>query len=157
MKDKILKWWYFKVKNPVTRKVEKGGFKWVFRRFWLEISTLSGNFSARWTAAPHPYGYLQAGSDDQVQGFAQRMYLIGQLLTTDQQFVDDIDLAIKNYEERLSSVEQEDEIEEAALEEVRQVQEYVDMKPKERKKYERDVNGRFKKAVKSARSLQDDK
>lgn len=43
----------------------------------------------------------------------------------------------------------EDEIEEKiALEEVKAVQEYVDAPKKERRKMERDVNGRFKKAVK---------
>lgn len=158
LKDRFLRWWYFKVRNTVVRKGEKGGFRWVFRRFWLEISTVSDNFRMRFTAAEHPYGYLAAGEgDDNIQGFCETMYMLGHLLTTDQELVDEVQKAIGKYEGRLTKKDVEDENEEAALEEVRQVQEYVDMGKKERRKYERDVNGRFKKAVKSARSLQDDK
>ena len=155
------KFWYFKVRNPKVRSGESGGFKWVFRRYNMDISTLSGNFKARWTADVHPYGYLLAGKgDENIQGFAERMYMIGKLLTTDQKFVADIDRAIKNYEKRLVKAEAEKEKdldaeteEKIALEEVKQVQEYVEMDKKEKRKYERDVNGRFKKAVKESENL----
>ena len=122
------------MRNPIIRKGEKGGFKWVFRRFWLEITTLSGNFKARFTAAEHPYGYLLAGKDDvNIEGFCQTVYEVSMLLTTDQGFVNDIQKAIRKYSTRLEkqSKVEEDEIEEKiALETERQVQEKVEGRKK---------------------------
>ena len=127
MLTKLRKWWYFHLANPVVRKGGKGGFKWVFRRYWMEISTLSGNFKARFTAAEHPYGYLIAGEgDENVEGFCQMIYMVGMLLTTEQQFVDDVKTAIGEYEKRLLEKNPvvEDEIEEqTALEWEKQVEE----------------------------------
>lgn len=157
--QKIQRWWYFYLANPVVAKGEKDGFKWVFRRFWLEITTLSGNFKARFTAAENPYAYLLASDDDsQVEGFCQILYSVGMLLTTDQEFVDSITKALRDYDKRLnkkatSEVAEDETEEKIALEEVKQVQEFVEMPKKERRKYERDVNGRFHKAV--AQSLKE--
>ncbi len=146
---KIRRWWLFTMRNPVARVGEAGGFKWKFRRFWLEIETLSGNFKARFTAAEHPYGYLMAGEDDQTQGFAERLYMLGQLLTTDQKFVEDIDAAFNDYGKRLEKKPSDEfDNEEAAIEEVRGIQEYVEAPSRQRKKMERDINGRFSKTVK---------
>lgn len=113
--QKIRAWWLFKMSNPVVRKGEKGGFKWVFRRFWVEITTVSGNFKARFMAAEHPYGYLVSGKDDKnIEGFCQMIYTVGMLLTTDQGFVDDVKKAIDKYQKRLDKENPvvEDEIEE---------------------------------------------
>ena len=144
--------WYFRIANPVVRKGEKGGFKWVFRRFWLDISTVSGNFSARFMADENPFGYLMAGkADDNIVGFCQTVYYLGKTLTTDQGLVDDIGKAIAKYEKRLEkagAAASEKEDEDIAMKEVKAVQEIVEMPKKERRKYERDVNGRIKKAVK---------
>jgi hypothetical protein len=144
--------WYFRIANPVVRKGEKGGFKWVFRRFWLDISTVSGNFSARFMADEHPFGYLMAGkTDDNIVGFCQTVYYLGKTLTTDQGLVDDIGKAIAKYEKRLEkagAAASEKEDEDIAMKEVQAVQEIVEMPRKERRKYERGVDGRFKKAVK---------
>lgn len=152
IKDKFLKWWYFHITNPVVREGEAGGFKWKFRRFWLDISTVSGNWSMRCMAAEHPYGYLVAGKDDgNIQGYCATMYYLSQVLTTDQKLVNDIEEALRKYEKRLNMIEVDPtDSEEAALAEVKAVQEYVEMDKKERRKYERDVNGRFKKRVKNA-------
>lgn len=151
----IQRWWLFNLANPVVRKGEAGGFKWVFRRFWLEISTLSGNFKCRFTADEHPYGALLSSdeSNDTIHGFCQIVYQIGKLLTTEQKFADDIQKAIVNYNNRLNKKAAgeivEDELEEnIAIEEVKQIQEYVEATPKERRRQERDSNGRFKKVVK---------
>lgn len=131
------------------RKGEAGGFKWVFRRFWLEIETKSGNFKARFTAAEHPYGYLLAGKDDKnIEGYCQMLYMVAMLLTTDQGFVDDVRKAIGKYNKRLEAVKPEQDGEEAAIAEVREVQKHIELPKKERRKVERDINGRFKKAVK---------
>ena len=147
---KIQKWWYFHLQNPVIRRGEEGAFKWEFRRFWLSIETLSGNFKVRFIASEHPYAYLLSGEDSQTYGFAQRLYMMGSMLTTDQKFVNDIDKAFANYQKRLEKVKpDENEFEQADLEFEKGVQEYVEMPKKERKKYERGVDGRFKKAVKN--------
>lgn len=154
--DKIRKFWFFRLANPVVRKGESkdGAFRWRFRRFWLEIETLSGNFRARFTAAEHPYGYLLAGkSDDNIEGFCQYLYMISSLLTTDPSLVKDVKKAINDCIERKEKEAKivEDETEEKiALEEVKQVQEHVELPKKERRKVERDINGRFKKAVNAA-------
>ena len=146
----------FNFRNPVVRKGERRGFKWVFRRFWFEFRTLSGNFKARFTAAEHPYAYLLSGKeDDNIEGFAQTLYTVGMLLTTDQIFVDDIRKALLRYEKRLIREVKEDEGEElAAVKEVQAIQNLVELPKKERKARERDINGRFKKTA--AKIIEDD-
>lgn len=152
MKTKLSAWWLLHMVNPVVRTGAKGAFKWVFRRYTLEVETLSGNWKARWTAAEHPYGYLLTGKDDEnILGFCQTMYEIGMTLTTDQGFVNDIQKAVKKYSKRLdkqADVVDDEQEEKIALEEVKQVQAVAEMEPKARRKYERDVNGRFKAALK---------
>ena len=152
--DKIRMWWYFHVVNPVVRKGEHGGFKWEFRRFWLDISTLSGNFKARYMADEHPYAYLLAGkTDDNIIGFCQFIYMLGKTLTTDQGLANDVDKAFRKYRKRRDNearVVEDEEEENMAIEGEKAVQELVEMPEKDRKKVERDINGRFKKAVKKA-------
>ena len=153
--DKIRKWWLFTMSNPTVKVGEAGAFKWRFRRFWLEIKTLSDNFRVRFTAAENPYGYLYYGDEEQTQGFAERIYMIGMLLTTDQRFVNDIDKAIEDYQKRMSAenpvVENKDE-ERIAVEEMRQLQEHIELPKKERKAVVNDIDKRFKKAVKKAQT-----
>lgn len=156
--DKIKKWWLFTMSNPTERKGEAGAFQWRFRRFWVEIRTISDNFRMRFTAAQNPYGYLYCGEDDQTQGFAERMYMVGMLLTTDQKFVDDIDKALDDYQKRIVAGEpvvEDKEEEEIALKEMQELQEHIELPKKERKKVERDINGRFKKAVKDGLQKED--
>ena len=149
MLKKLRMWWYFHVANPVVRKGEKGGFKWVFRRFWLEISTVSGNFKAKFTAGEHPYGYLIAGKDDvNIEGFCQTVYMVGMMLTTDQKFVDDVNKAIKKYGDRLDKENPvvEDELEEKmAIEEMKQVEEQKTMSRRDRRRADREAKKRFEK------------
>lgn len=152
--QKIRRWWYFHLANPIVREGKTEAFSWRFRRFWLEASTASGNWKARWTAAEAPYAYLLAGkTDENIIGFLQIVYTLGMFLTTDQGLVDDVAKAINKYQKRLgkSAKVVEDETEEKiAIEEVKAVQEYVDAPKKVQKKMERDSSGRFKKAVKRA-------
>lgn len=151
LREKFLRIWYFWFRNPVVRRGEHGGFKWVFRRFWLDISTLSGNFKARFTAGEHPYGFLLTGTtDDNIEGFCQVLYEIGSLITTDQGFVNDIQKAVKKYAKRMEKTPADDEDEEIALEEVKAIQEHIELPEKERKKVEKDIDKRFKKAAKEA-------
>ena len=157
--SRFSKFWWFTFRNPVVRKGESGGFKWCFRRLNMTIETLSGNFKASFTADENPYAYLLAGKDDSnIIGFCQMIYTLGKLLTTDQGLVDGIQKELRKYEKRLEKTEPDPtDSEEAAIAEVKAVQEYVEASPKEKKQRERDSNGRFKKAVKKAEALGDEK
>lgn len=155
IKEKIRVWWYFHVKNPVVRKGESkdGAFKWEFRRFWLDISTLSGNFKARYTADEFPYAYLLSGKkDDNIIGFCQIIYMLSKTIVADQGLANDVQRALQKYEKRMGKQaedagKKEDDAEEmVALENEKRVQEIAEMPKSERKKVERDINGRFKRA-----------
>ena len=154
LKEKLMKWWYLGIRNTTVRKGEAGGFRWRFRKFSVDFETLSGNFKMRFTADAHPYGALiSRTTEDDIHGFAFTIYEIGKLLTTDQKFVNDIEKAIRSYGKRLDKLAAEgvveDETEEKiALETEKQIQEVVDMPKNERRKYSRDVDRRFEKAVK---------
>lgn len=159
--QKIQRWWYFYLANPVVAKGERGGFKYKFKRFWLDISTKSGNWKMRVMADEHPFAYLLSsvhqGHEDNLYGFALTLYELNALLTRDQGLVNDVQKALRKYEARLSKTELEpEEEEEQAIAEVKAVQEYVEASPKERRKMDRETNGRFKKAVK-AQNLQESK
>ena len=154
MFNKIKKWWLFHVKNRVVRQGESGGFKWVFRRFTLDITTVSENFKARFTAGIHPYGYLISGKDDDnIKGFCATIYEVGTLLTSDKDFAKDIQDAIRKYSKKIqasATVVEDREEEQIAIETEKAIQEHIELPTKERRKVERDINGRFKKAVKDA-------
>lgn len=149
---KIVRFWYFKVRNPKIRVGAHGGFRWVFRRYNFTVETLSGNWKASWTASEHPLGYLLSSKDDMnIIGFCQTMYEVGALLTTDQKFVNDVQNALKKYSTRLekqAKVEEDETEEKIALETEKQVQEHIELPRKERKKRERDINKRFKASAK---------
>lgn len=146
--------WCLNVANPVETSGEKGGFRYVFRRYTLELRTVSGNWRMRVTACEHPWAYLRAsveqGREDNVFGFANVLYYLTMTMTTDQRLVDEVQKALVDYEKRLEEKEKSEddpEDEQAALDEVKGVQDYVEMGSKERRKYEKDVNRRFKKAA----------
>lgn len=157
MWKKIQKWFWFKLRNPKVRQGESGGFKWKFRRFWLDIETKSGNFKARFTASEHPYGALISDKTDiNIHGFCEILYEVGMLLTSEQKFADDIQNALKRYSNRIEkSIEiKEDETEEMiAIKTEQAIQEHIDLPSKQRRKVERDINGRFKAAVKKTDKL----
>ena len=156
IKEKFFKWFWFTFKNPVVRKGEYGGFKWEFRRFWLTVETVSGNFKAKFMADEHPYAYLLAGkTDDNIIGFCQIVYIFSHIITSDQRLVNDVQRAYQKYKKRLekqaaSEVKEDETEEKIALETEKLIQEHAELPKKERKKVERDINGRFKKAVKEA-------
>lgn len=159
--SKIQMFWFFHFANPVVWMGENVGFKYTFRKFWLDISTKSGNWKMRVMADEHPFAYLLSsvhqGHEDNLYGFALTLYELNALLTRDQGLVNDVQKALRKYEARLSKTELEpEEEEEQAIAEVKAVQEYVEASPKERRKMDRETNGRFKKAVK-AQNLQESK
>lgn len=149
--EKILTWWAFHMANPVIWSSSQGAFAWTFRRFWLEFTTLSGNFKVRIMAGAHPYAALLEGMNAiDVHAFAAALYQVGMLLTTDQKFVDDLTDALVALDKRASErpVEENAEEEASDVSLVRSAEEYADKSPKERRKIDRDANGRFKKLVK---------
>lgn len=155
-----MRFWCLNVMNPVEVSGEKGGFRYVFRRYTLELRTVSGNWRMRVTACEHPWAYLRAsveqGREDNVFGFAHVLYYLTMTMTTDQRLVDEVQKALVDYDVRLeekAKVEEDPEEEKAAMEEVRGVQEYAEMGAKERRKMEREINGRFRKSVKKAETL----
>lgn len=158
--DKFVRLWCLNVMNPVVVSGEKGGFRYVFRRYTLELRTVSGNWRMMVTACEHPWAYLRAsveqGREDNVFGFANVLYYLTMTLTTDQRLVDEVQKALMDYETRLeekAKVEEDPEEEKAAMEEVRGVQEYAEMGARERRKMEREISGRFRKSVKKAETL----
>lgn len=159
IKEKFLKWFWFTFKNPVVRKGEAGGFRFVFRRFDLTIETLSGNFKAKFMADEHPYSVLVGCEQEKtIHGYCALLYQIGKLMTTDAGFVGDLQKALSKYDKRLqkqaeSNVKEDETEEKIALETEKQIQEVVEMPKNERRKYERGVDGRFRKAV--AQSLKE--
>jgi len=156
---KIQIWWLFTMRNPIIRTLEKGGFRVIFRRFTMDITTLSGNFKARWIASAHPFGFLvTAKNEDDIYSYASIIYQISMLLTTEQKFADDLIKAVKNYENRLAKsakVEEDTVDEKAALEFEKKVQAYIELPRKEKKKAERKIDKKFKKVEKIGTEVAD--
>lgn len=115
------------MKNPVMWKGEKGGFKVTFRRFWIDIETVSGNWKSRWTAAEYPYGYLNVAvnkdNEETLWGFAERVYMWSMLILRDPGLAKDMDKAVSKYEKRLGKRKLEaDDEEDVALAQVRDME-----------------------------------
>lgn len=131
LKERFLKWWLFSFRNGVVWKGEKGGFKVTFRRFWMDARSLSGNWSARWTAAEYPYGYLLTAvhkdNEDTLWGFCERMYVWSMLLLRDSGLAKDLDKAVDKYEKRLEKIQNKED-EEIAIAQMRDLQETIEAK-----------------------------
>lgn len=148
---RIEKWWLFTFRNPIEYKFEFGGFKVVFRRFWMEIESVSENFKVRFLASQHPYGYLfvsaQKGNLNNIHGFCAYIYKLSHTLTTDNKLVEDVNKAMKNYDKRLAakaatvvSTENDDN----DLEVVKQDHEVGKMTKKERKQRKQEIKEALK-------------
>lgn len=98
-------WWWFTFKNPTIYKFEFGGFKVEFKRFFITIKTISGNFEAKFMVSEHPYGYLfhqaKNGKIDDIHGFCAYIYKIVTCLTSDQGLADDINKALTKFDKRM--------------------------------------------------------
>lgn len=61
LKFKFLRWWLFNFRNKTVWKGEIGGFRYRFRKYWLDIrSTASNHWDLRIGIANHAYGFLLA-------------------------------------------------------------------------------------------------
>lgn len=148
---KIQKWWLFTFRNPVRFRYDFGAFKVVFRRFWLEIESVSNNYKVRFLASQHPYGYLfvsaQQGKLDNIHGFCAYIYKISHCLTTDPKLVDEINKALKHYDMRLAAqaataVSTEDDEVDLAI--VQQNHDAIKMTKKERKARKKEIKEALK-------------
>lgn len=131
LKERLLKLWYFRFRNPVVWKGEKGGFKVVFRRFWMEARSVSGNWYEKWTAAEYPYAYLitavNQNNEETLWGFCERMYMWSMILLRDKGLAVDMDRAVSKYEKRLGKIENKED-ETVAIAQMRDLQETIEAK-----------------------------
>ena len=148
---KIQKWWLFTFRNPVEYKFEFGGFKVVFRRYWMDIESISDNFKARFLASQHPYGYLyisaKQGNVENIQGYCHYLYKLAYCITTDNKLVEDINKSLRNYDKRLAAkaataVSTEDD--DLDLETVKQNHEVSQMTNKERRSRKKQIKEALK-------------
>lgn len=149
--SKIQKWWLFTFRNQVQFSYNLGGFKVTFRRFWLDIETVSRNFKVRFLASEHPYGYLfvsaQKGNLDNIHGFCAYIYKLSHIITTDNKLVEDVNKAIKNYDKRLAAkaaTEVNTENDEMDLDIVQQSHEVGKMTKKQRKQRIKEIKEALK-------------
>lgn len=81
------------------------GFRFTFRRFSMEIRSLSDNFRLRVLCTEHSWGYLREsmkqGRKDNLEGYAIIMYSMAVNLTKDQKLVADVTRDIKGFAARL--------------------------------------------------------
>lgn len=57
----FMRWWLFNFRNKTIWKGEIGGFRYRFRKYWLDIrSTASNHWNLRIGIANHAYGFLLA-------------------------------------------------------------------------------------------------
>ena len=155
----VMKWWLFTFRNKTLIEKEIGGFRFRFRRFWLDIESVSDKYWAlRLRADTHPYLYLysavQQEKENQLNGYVLYVYLTSMSLTKDQLFADDVNKALQAYEKRLTAeaeseakkVTEYDEEQSAAF--VKDALERGKMTRQQRRKAERDARKQMKKDLK---------
>lgn len=96
---------WFRLNDRKVRELEIRGFKYVFRKYSMEVRSISRNFSCTVLCSEHPWGYLRVssekGKEKNLEGYATLMYILGTSLTRDQKLVDDITRDVKSYYARL--------------------------------------------------------
>src|SRR5574344_2477997 len=94
----IAGWFLFTFRNPVLSKSENGAFKVVFRRYWMEIRSLSDNLRRRVMICEHPYGYLlygaKQGNEKNLHAYCEYVYAVVMTLTTDKKFENEVKRAL---------------------------------------------------------------
>lgn len=95
----------FTLTNRKQESVELGGFIWTFRKYSMEVRSLSENFKMRLLCGEHAYGYLMTAlrhdKKENLEGYALIMYTLAVSLTRDQKLVSDVTRDIKMYASRL--------------------------------------------------------
>lgn len=139
-----MKWWIFTFRNKTIKRVEIRGFKFRFRKYWLDIHSASDNWRMRIRVDMHPYGFLYAAATQDnmknLSGFCHSVYLTSMIMTQDQGFVDGLrknlnkyfkhqEIAAKNAAEKVTDIQEKSD--ESLM---RDAVKYAKMNKKERKK-----------------------
>lgn len=141
----ILGWFLFTFRNPVLSKSESGAFKVVFRRYWMEIRSLSDNFRLRVMICEHPYGYLlygaKQGNEKNLHAYCEYVYAVVMTLTTDQKFANEVQRSLNRCYERRANAElrktAKERDDETAIREVMEQAEADKMSRRERRRITR--------------------
>ena len=143
----IAGWFLFTFRNPVLSKSENGAFKVVFRRYWMEIRSLSDNFRLRVMICEHPYGYLlyglKQGNEKNLHAYCEYVYAVVMTLTTDQKFANEVQRSLGRCYERRANAELKKTVKErdddTAIAEVMQQVEADKMSRRERRRLTRQL------------------
>lgn len=143
----ILGWFLFTFRNPVLLKSENGAFKVVFRRYWMEIRSLSDNFRLRVMICEHPYGYLfygaKHGNEKNLHAYCEYVYAVVMTLTTDQKFANEVQRSLNRCYERRANAElrktAKERDDETAIREVMEQSEADKMSRRERRRITRQL------------------
>ena len=143
----IAGWFLFTFRNPVLSKSESGAFKVVFRRYWMEIRSLSDNFRMRVMICEHPYGYLlyglKQGNEKNLHAYCEYVYAVVMTLTTDQKFANEVQRSLGRCYERRANAElkktAKERDDETAISEVMQQAEADKMSRRERRRFTRQL------------------
>lgn len=83
-----------------------GGFRAVFRRYWMDAEAVGGAWRCRVMVGTQPYHYLLAsarqGNVDNIHGYCMYMYSVAMCLTTDKGLSDDLSRVLKKYDARVA-------------------------------------------------------
>lgn len=105
---KILRFWFFRVRNRRMHHLEQGGFIIDFYMYDMRIRSVSGNFSMKIGASEHPFGYLVQSlaqhKESSIHGYAAYMYMFATELTKDDKLRKDLSDALSAYEKRVSAL-----------------------------------------------------
>ena len=97
----------FVLANRRLGRCEVGGFVVVFRRFCMDIKSLSGNFSMRVTASKYPVLYLYncfcKGKTEDIHAYCSTVYALQALVLSDSTLFGDVTEALAGYYNRVES------------------------------------------------------
>ena len=145
--DKMQRWFLLTFCNVKIKTVQFPAFKVTFRKFTMEIKSVSGNFTLQTMGMVYPnaflYDALTKGDADLVQWYCNRMYELTTCLLTDQGLFDDVQKALNKYDKRLQVIAEQkakevtEEEERMTSEQVKANIEYANMTKKQRKEYKK--------------------
>lgn len=105
LSEKLVDMWVFGIANRKKREIIIGGFRFIFRSYTLDISSISRSWSMRLLCSEHPYGYLLAslnqGNQENLHGYAMTLFMQATSLTKDQKLVKDVQRDCEAYMKRL--------------------------------------------------------
>ena len=150
----VQRWFLLTFCDTKIKTVQFPAFKVTFRKFTMEIKSMSGNFTLKTMGMVYPnaflYDALTNGDEKLVQWYCNRMYELTTCLLTDQGLFDDVQKALTKYGKRLQVVAEQkakevtEEDERIASEQVKANIEYANMTKKQRKEYKKALREELK-------------